>query len=58
MLQKSGSMLEGRFVRMANQLGEVVCEGTVRGVDASGRLLLRLEDGEAKAVASGEVHLL
>ena len=51
-------MLEGRFVRMANQLGEVVCEGTVRGVDASGRLLLRLEDGEAKAVASGEVHLL
>lgn len=52
------SMLEGRFVRMANQLGEVVCEGTVRGVDASGRLLLRLEDGETKAVASGEVHLL
>ena len=52
------SMLEGRFVRMANQLGEVVCEGTVRGVDASGRLLLRLEDGESKAVASGEVHLL
>ena len=52
------SMLEGRFVRMANQLGEVVCEGTVRGVDASGRLILRLEDGEAKAVASGEVHLL
>ena len=51
-------MLEGRFVRMANQLGEVVCEGTVLGVDASGRLLLRLEDGEAKAVASGEVHLL
>ena len=52
------SMLEGRFVRMANQLGEVVCEGTVRGVDASGRLILRLEDGETKAVASGEVHLL
>lgn len=52
------SMLEGRFVRMANQLGDVVCEGTVRGVDASGRLLLRLEDGETKAVASGEVHLL
>lgn len=52
------SMLEGRFVRMANQLGEVVCEGTVRGVDASGRLVLRLEDGETKAVASGEVHLL
>ena len=52
------SMLEGRFVRMANQLGDVVCEGTVCGVDASGRLLLRLEDGETKAVASGEVHLL
>lgn len=52
------SMLEGRFVRMANQLGEVVCEGTVCGVDASGRLILRLEDGETKAVASGEVHLL
>ena len=52
------SMLEGRFVQMANQMGGVVCAGVVCGVDASGRLLLRLEDGETKAVESGEVHLL
>ena len=52
------SMLEGCFIRVANQMGKVVCKGTVRGVDASGRLLLQLEDGETRAVESGEVHLL
>lgn len=52
------SMLEGRFVRMANRMGDVVHEGTVQGVDASGRLLLVDGKGSAIAVASGEVHLL
>lgn len=52
------SMLEGCFIRVANQMGKVVCKGTVRGVDVSGRLLLQLEDGETRAVESGEVHLL
>ncbi len=52
------SMLEGRFVRMANQVGDVVHEGTVQGVDASGRLLLADGRGQTIAVASGEVHLL
>ena len=52
------SMLEGCFIRVANQMGKVVCKGTVRGVDASGRLLLQLEDGKTRAVESGEVHLL
>ena len=52
------SMLEGRFVRMANQVGDVVREGTVQGVDASGRLLLVDGQGETIDVASGEVHLL
>ena len=52
------SMLEGRFVRMANQVGDVVHEGTVQGVDAAGRLLLANGQGSTIAVASGEVHLL
>ena len=52
------SMLEGRFVRMANQMGDVVCEGTVQGVDAAGRLLLVDGRGSTIAAASGEVHLL
>lgn len=52
------SMLEGRFVRMANQVGDVVHEGTVQGVDAAGRLLLADGQGRTIAVASGEVHLL
>lgn len=52
------SMLEGHFVSMANQAGDVVCEGVVAGVDAQGRLLLSGQDGSTVAVSSGEVHLL
>lgn len=52
------SMLRGRHVRMENLFGDIACEGTVVGMDASGRLEVRQADGSTQAVSSGEVHIV
>lgn len=38
------------------KLGAEVLDGYFEGLDAAGNLLLRLEDGTVKTIASGEVH--
>ena len=34
-----------------------ICQGVVSGLDASGRLILQLEDSRMKALTTGEIHL-
>lgn len=48
--------LLGQVVRVA--VGSGVCEGTAAGLDADGRLLVRLDSGVARAFDAGEVTLL
>jgi len=49
--------LTGQPVGVRDVAGRLLAEGTVRGVDGEGRLLLTGADGSELAVASGEVTL-
>ena len=49
--------LTGRNVRMVNHAGDVVAQGEVASIDASGRLILRQPDGALMSVSSGEARL-
>ena len=51
------SSLSGKRVRIADVGGNAMLEGTVSGVDASGRLLVRTVAGETP-VTSGEAHII
>ena len=50
--------LTGKQVRIADQAGSVLCEGTVRGIDVHGRLLVETDQGAIVPVSSGEAHIL
>ena len=50
--------LTGKQVRIADQAGSVLCEGTVRGIDVHGRLLVETDQGAIVPISSGEAHVL
>ncbi|MEG2745993.1 MAG: biotin--[acetyl-CoA-carboxylase] ligase [Gordonibacter sp.] len=54
---ESCSFLSGRFVGMVDQLGNLMAEGTVSGIDQQGRLVLETSSGAFVPVSSGEAHV-
>lgn len=49
--------LRGRQVRMVDQVGTLLAEGVVEGVDGCGRLAVRDAGGSLCLLSSGEAHL-